>query len=108
MLNARLSILALAMLSAATTSALATEASYTCEGGTELTAMFSPVGATPGDVTLTIAGTASTIVLPQAVSADGGRYADANTEFWSVGNGATLTRSGKSETCEAKPAGTAG
>lgn len=84
----------------ATGAAFATEASYKCDGGTELTAIFSPVGSTPGQVELLFAGEDGDLVLPQAMSADGGRYADADNEFWIKGNSATLTRDGKSETCE--------
>lgn len=105
MRNAKFTLAVLAMLAATTTAALCTEADYTCDGGTQLTAVFSPVDATPGEVTLTIAGTPTALVLPQVLSADGGRYADANTEFWIKGEGATFTGSGKSETCETKPIG---
>ncbi|WP_114188474.1 MliC family protein [Microvirga aerophila] len=37
--------------------------------------------------------------LPQAISADGGRYTQGDVEFWIKGDGATLTRAGKSTTC---------
>ena len=50
----------------------------------------------------------ASLTLPQVVSADGGRYAAGDIEFWIKGNSATLTRSGKSETCEVKPAAKAG
>ncbi|MFD0465857.1 MliC family protein [Microvirga aerilata] len=43
----------------------------------------------------------STETLPQAISADGGRYRQRNVEFWIKGNEATLTRAGKSTTCRA-------
>lgn len=97
------SLVALAMLATVTTATLATEVSYNCDDGSELTAQFSPVEDTPGEVVLTIAGVAGRIVLPQALSADGGRYATADTEFWIKGNSATLTRWGKTETCDATP-----
>lgn len=97
-----LAALALAVLS--TGAASATEASYTCDGGTELTAIFSPVASTPGQVELLFSGEDGDLVLPQAVSADGGRYADADNEFRIKGNSATLTRAGKSETCEVSKA----
>lgn len=93
-------LVALTALAAATTASFATEASYDCNDGTKLTAIFSPVGTTPGNVELLFAGEDGDLVLPQAVSADGGRYADADNEFWIKGNSATLTRSGKSATCE--------
>lgn len=76
----------------------ATEAQYTCDKGTRLTAQFSPPGAPNGQATL-IFGSGRKIVLPQVMSADGGRYAKGNTEFWIKGRGATLTQGGKSQTC---------
>jgi len=101
-INAR-AFVAFATLAATTTVSMATEASYHCNDGTELTAIFSPVGTTPGNVELLFKGEDGDLVLPQAMSADGGRYADADTEFWIKGNSATLTRSGKSATCETAP-----
>lgn len=70
-------------------------AAYHCANGTTLTATFSQK---PAQVTLALAG-GKTIVLPQALSADGGRYAAKNNEFWSVGNGATLKLGGKTTKC---------
>ncbi|MGV3491327.1 MAG: MliC family protein [Devosia sp.] len=94
---------ALAILLAATSASLATEASYTCDGGTKLVAIFSPVGTSPANVELLFAGEDGDLVLPQVVSADGGRYADADNEFWIKGNSATLTQHGKTQTCEVEP-----
>jgi membrane-bound inhibitor of C-type lysozyme len=79
--------------------ASATEARYSCSGGTVLNAIFSPPEEVPGTVTLTLDGASGELVLPQVVSADGGRYAEKDIEFWIKGNDATLTRNGKSETC---------
>lgn len=79
----------------------ATEARYTCGGGAKLTARFSPPSTEMGSVALTFA-TGETIVLPQAMSADGGRYADKGVEFWIKGDNATLTRNGGGETCSTK------
>jgi membrane-bound inhibitor of C-type lysozyme len=78
--------------------ACATEARYTCSGGAKLTALFSAPGAGMGTVALTFE-TGKTIALPQVMSADGGRYADKDVEFWIKGKNATLTRNGDSETC---------
>lgn len=50
---------------------------------------------------LTFADTGE-IALPQVLSADGGRYAEGDVEFWIKGNGATLTRNGKTETCRTR------
>jgi len=80
--------------------ASATEATYSCDGGTRLKAVFSSPGASPAQVTLSISG-ASAIVLPQVMSADGGRYANQDVEFWIKGNSATFTHNGKVETCQA-------
>jgi len=62
--------------------AYATEARYDCAGGARVTAQFSPPDAAHGQVALTFDGSGSKIILPQARSADGGRYAGDGTEFW--------------------------
>jgi membrane-bound inhibitor of C-type lysozyme len=72
---------------------------YTCADGTKLQAMFSPPSTSLGSVKLVYAGSSTETTLPQAISADGGRYRQGNVEFWIKGNGATLTRAGKSTTC---------
>jgi len=90
---------ALAMFFVAVSSASATEASYTCSGGTQLSAVFSKTDEPLGQVALTIDGSPDEIVLQQAQSADGGRYADTEIEFWIKGDSATFTRLGNSETC---------
>lgn len=72
---------------------------YTCADGTKLQATFSPPGASMGSVRLVYSGSLSEMVLPQAVSADGGRYTKGDMEFWIKGRGATLTRAGKPTTC---------
>ncbi len=79
----------------------AKEFHYACSGGTKLTAQFSPPGAAKGRVDLTLAP-GRTITLPQAMSADGGRYANKDIEFWIKGDSATLTRGGTSETCSTR------
>jgi membrane-bound inhibitor of C-type lysozyme len=73
--------------------------SYTCADGTSLQAVFSPAGSSMGSVKLIYAGSLSVTTLPQAISADGGRYTLGDVEFWIKGNGATLTQAGKSTTC---------
>jgi membrane-bound inhibitor of C-type lysozyme len=73
---------------------------YTCADGTKLQAMFSPSGVGMGSVKLVYAGSSTVMTLPQAVSADGGRYTHGDVEFWIKGSGATLTRSGKATTCQ--------
>lgn len=87
---------------AAGTTAHATSARYECSGGTVLSARFSPPATTPGQVVLTINGAQRQIVLPQVMSADGGRYAKGKTEFWIKGRDATLTRNGARETCASR------
>jgi membrane-bound inhibitor of C-type lysozyme len=81
--------------------AQATEARYAYSGGAILTARFSPPSTQTGTVALTFE-TGETIVLPQVISADGGRYAGKGVEFWIKGKSATLTRNGDSETCSTK------
>lgn len=87
-------------IAALTGTALAADVDYTCNDGTRLTATFSPPGASPGNVILVIAGAKAT--LPQVKSADGGRYANGEMEFWIVGKNATLTRSGRKAMCQAQ------
>ena len=79
----------------------ATEAHYACNGGTKVTAQFSPPGTAMGRVALTFEN-GQTVVLPQVMSADGGRYANSDVEFWIKGREASLTHSGNSETCSAR------
>jgi membrane-bound inhibitor of C-type lysozyme len=76
--------------------AFATEAHYTCSGGGKLSANFSE--AAKGEVKLTF-DTGRELALPQVLSADGGRYANAGIEFWIKGQSATLTMNGVQETC---------
>ena len=83
------------------TPAVATEAHYTCSDGGKLTANFSPPNSAKGAVALTF-GTGRELKLPQVMSADGGRYADADIEFWIKGQSATLTMKGAKETCSAQ------
>lgn len=80
-------------------SAYATEANYRCSRGTKLHAQFSAPGVTPGHAVLTFSGSQRRLALPQVMSADGGRYANGKVEFWIKGQGATLSRNGKSQTC---------
>jgi len=81
--------------------AFAAEAHYACSGGTKLTAQFSPPSAARGRVKLTFE-TGRNITLPQVMSADGGRYANNDIEFWIKGRNATLARGGVSDTCSTR------
>jgi membrane-bound inhibitor of C-type lysozyme len=81
--------------------AYAIEAHYRCSGGTHLTALFSPPGAAHSRVALTFP-TGRRLTLLQVLSADGGRYANDNVEFWIKGRDATLTRDGHGETCSTR------
>ena len=92
---------ALALFAAMTGLAFSIEANYSCSGGVSLKAVFSEPGVSPASVMLVFAD-AGEIALPQALSADGGRYAAGDVEFWVKGNSATLTRNGKVETCQAE------
>jgi len=86
-------------LVAASGAAHATEAHYDRSGGTRVAAQFSPPNAANRQVVLTFDGLKSRIALPQAISADGGRYSGDGIEFWIKGVAATLTRGGASEPC---------
>jgi membrane-bound inhibitor of C-type lysozyme len=72
---------------------------YICADGTKLQATFSRPSASMGSVKLVYAGLPAETTLPQAISADGGRYTHGDLEFWIKGTGATLTRAGKATTC---------
>jgi membrane-bound inhibitor of C-type lysozyme len=81
------------------TTAFATQASYRCADGTAIKAIFSPAGPA-GSMRLTFAGQRRPLELPQAPSADGGRYADGSIEFWIRGSAAQLTRAGVATECK--------
>lgn len=82
-------------------SASATEAAYQCTDGTTVRAVFSAPGPT-GSARLTFDGKGGNISLPQAPSADGGRYADSGMEFWIKGKTARLTRAGAVTECRTR------
>jgi membrane-bound inhibitor of C-type lysozyme len=82
-------------------SAFAADAAYRCADGTALRAVFSAPGPT-GSVQLTFARKGAAVTLPQAPSADGGRYADGGTEFWIKGKTARLTRAGATTECKTR------
>lgn len=96
-----ITILASMLLATAAGTAQAATANYQCSDGTMLTANFSSTNAGLGRAVLNIADQGR-VALPQQPSADGGRYANGRMEFWIKGNGATLTRQGRSETCHAR------
>lgn len=96
----KLPLILLAALTAASPT-LATEAAYTCADGSAVAAVFSPPGPA-GSVKLTFTGTKQRLTLPQAPSADGGRYAGGDTEFWIKGKTARLTRGGKVTECQTR------
>jgi membrane-bound inhibitor of C-type lysozyme len=73
---------------------------YRCADGTRLAAAFDNRGT--GSVKLFFGRSAPPLTLPQAMSADGGRYADQKAEFWIKGRGATLTRNGHAVACNAR------
>lgn len=51
---------------------------------------------------LTFGRKAKSVELPQALSADGVRYADGDMEFWIKGKTARLTRAGAALYCRAR------
>ena len=97
--HAAIVVSALALMAAP---ARANDVRYSCDGGTQVTATFSAPGAAPGNVVLVVAGADAKLTLPQVKSADGGRYANADVEFWIRGRDATLRRAGRSEKCQTK------
>jgi membrane-bound inhibitor of C-type lysozyme len=82
-------------------SATAAEATYRCADGTRVRASFSDLGQT-GSARLNFVGQRRPIILPQVPSADGGRYADINIEFWIKGRTARLTRAGATTECKTR------
>ena len=94
-------ILTCVVLMGPVSSALAAEGHYRCADGTAVKAIFSAPGQA-GSVQLTFARKAKSVVLPQALSADGGRYADGEMEFWIKGKTARLTRAGAATDCTTK------
>jgi membrane-bound inhibitor of C-type lysozyme len=94
-------ILACLALGAPLSSAVAAEATYRCADGTAVQAVFR-ARVSAGSVRLTFAGEGRPVTLPQVLSADGGRYADGNMEFWIKGKTARLTRLGATTECETR------
>lgn len=93
----RISIVAVIAAPLMVSPATAEGVRYVCADNTELTATFH---SDPGSADLVFAGSNEHVTLPQALSADGGRYASGNTEFWIKGNDATLTRGDSRTTCK--------
>ncbi len=79
----------------------AIEARYVCDKGARINVQFSPPGMALGQAALTF-GSGEKVVLPQVMSADGGRYANSQMEFWVKGKGARLTRDGKVQNCKTR------
>jgi membrane-bound inhibitor of C-type lysozyme len=92
---------ALAALIAAGSPAYAIDARYVCDKGARINVQFSPPSLALGRATLTF-GSGEKVVLPQVMSADGGRYANSQVEFWVKGKGASLTRDGKVQDCKTR------
>ncbi len=95
----RLFMLAAAALAWLSSGAVAGEVVYKCDDKTELTATFR---ADPNAVDLVFKGSNARQNLPQVLSADGGRYAAGDTEFWIKGRQATLSRGQNKTVCETK------
>lgn len=76
----------------------ATEAEYQCNDGSRFSATFSEPGPN-GSVLLKFAGQAKTLALPQAPSADGGRYTGGGIQLWIKGKTGQLTRAGSTIEC---------
>ena len=97
-ISARL-IAASVILIGPATHVLAADFVYSCVDGTAVRAKFGGSGP-DGSVRLMVAGQGQALTLPQALSADGGRYTDGSTEFWIKGTTAQLTRTGAGVTCK--------
>ena len=95
-----LGLLAAAPVSVAKSGPAPLSARYVCSDGSRLTATFSPPGASHGTVALRRPGARRPTTLPQVLSADGGRYAAGDQEFWIKGNTATYTRGQGVVTCK--------
>jgi membrane-bound inhibitor of C-type lysozyme len=79
-------------------SAIAVEAvHYACADKSDLTATFH---ASPAVADIVFDGSKEKVTLPQVLSADGGRYAAGEIEFWIKGRDATLTRGQSKTTCK--------
>ncbi len=83
-------------------SAAKIKANYRCDDGTRLIATFKTPASGPGSLTLKFPSSGKKIVLPQKMSADGGRYAAKSVQFWVKGQKATLTRRGHDTICRTK------
>jgi membrane-bound inhibitor of C-type lysozyme len=94
---ATLTLVSLALIGA-TKSASAASASYRCSDGTAVHAVFRGLGQA-GSVELTFTIRGRPMTLAQAPSADGGRYANGDVEFWIKGTSARLTRQGALTEC---------
>lgn len=81
----------------ASTANAAEDVHYICADKTELTATFR---ASPPSAALSFAGAGKELTLLQVMSADGGRYASGDTEFWIKGRDATLMRGQNKTTCK--------
>jgi membrane-bound inhibitor of C-type lysozyme len=96
----KIALVCLALL-APMSSASAAAALYHCADGTTVRAVFSAPGPA-GTARLRFPGKRTPVTLPQAPSADGGRYRDGALEFWIKGKTAKLTRDGATTECETK------
>ena len=91
---------AICVLAAVTSvSAQANEVRYHCGDGVSLSATFTGGASGGGSASLAFPSGAA-LTLPQAPSADGGRYANGGTEFWIKERSATLTQNGRATTCK--------
>lgn len=73
-------------------------ATFSCDTGKTIEAMFmnATTSTTTGNSVMLSLSDGRQMTLPQAISADGARYAsaDGTVVFWNVGNTATLTENG--------------
>lgn len=91
---------ALAMVALAGSAAADTTARFRC-ADTVVAATFRSADGGLGDVALVVDGAGTRLELPQVMSADGGRYAKGDVEFWVTGQTARFTEAGVVTNCEA-------
>jgi membrane-bound inhibitor of C-type lysozyme len=92
----------LAAVIAQSASAAKIKANYRCDDGTRLVASFKTPSSGLGSVALKYVSSGKKVVLPQKVSADGGRYASSGMQFWVKGQTATFTTHSRNTVCRTK------
>jgi len=82
---------------AAPAAGMGVAAAFTCDDSVSVLALFRNDSTGKAEVALVVNN--DRYHLPQLVSADGARYGDASTTFWTKGDAAEFTRAGKKIGC---------